>query len=105
MNRDQLLCELWAAYGGDGKVIFDAVEVDPVRIVVRGQPDWKDTLGVAVAHIPDPDWGKVESVVPKDIPVRDRVTGNIYYIRVESGSMKLYDVDDALVKKWWEVWK
>ena len=37
--------------------------------------------------------------------IREKGTGNVFYIRVENGSVKLYDVDDVLVKKWYEVWK
>lgn len=99
MIRDQLLTELWAAYPN---VIFDVVEVNPLEIVTRGP--WKDDKDIVGKHVPNPDWDRQpDPGVPADIPIREGL--NTYYIRVVDGQLKLYDVDDALVKKWWEVWK
>jgi hypothetical protein len=105
MIRDQLLTELWDAYPD---IIIDVCEVDPVRIVVRDRPGWRDNLGVVASHVPDPDWQpepEMDFDVPEDIPIREKDTGNVFYIRVKDKKMELYDVDDNKVKKWYEVWK
>jgi len=46
----------------------------------------------------------VDTSIPMDVPIRDE-GGNIYFIRVKDGRLTLFDVDDSLVKKWWEVWR